>query len=174
MQKVRIPISVDPVKSAGKQLSYLGQVPGNTLTRLQELLVAPCADVDVELNFAEDAQRIKHVAGRAEVKVTVACERCGDPMDLALVSNFVYAPVTKRQTATDMPSDYEPIELDELGEIHLHRLVEDELILAMPVVVKHDERECRVDSNAMQWGEIDDTPSEKDNPFAVLQELKRK
>ncbi|RUO60361.1 23S rRNA accumulation protein YceD [Pseudidiomarina insulisalsae] len=174
MQKVRIPISVDPVKSAGKQLSYVGLVPGNAMQRLQELLVEPCADVDAELEFAEDAQDIKHVKGHAAVNVTVACERCGEPMAVELTSDFVYAPVTKRQTATDMPSDYEPIELDELGEIQLHRIIEDELILAMPVVVKHDERECRVDSNAMQWGDVEDTPGEKENPFAVLQELKRK
>lgn len=174
MQKVRIPISVDPVKSAGKQLSYVGLVPGKSMTRLQELLVEPCADVDAELDFDLDAQNIKHMKGHAAVSVTVACERCGEPMNVYLVSNFVYAPVTKRQTATDLPSDYEAIELDELGEIQLHRIIEDELILAMPVVVKHDERECRVDSNAMQWGEIDEAPSDKENPFAVLQELKRK
>ncbi|KFZ29665.1 metal-binding protein [Pseudidiomarina atlantica] len=174
MQKVRIPISVDPVKSASKQLSYVGLVPGQNLTRLQELLVEPCADVDVELAFAIDAQGIKHIKGQANVGVTVACERCGDPMAVELASEFIYAPVTRRQTATDMPSEYEPFELDELGEVNLHRIVEDELILAMPVVVKHDERECRIDSNAMQWGDIDDAPQEKDNPFAVLQELKRK
>lgn len=174
MQKVRIPISVDPVKSAGKQLSYLGVVPGTSLNRLQELLVAPCADVDAELEFAVDAQNVKHMRGHAEVKVTVACERCGDPMAVELVSDFVYAPVTKRQTATDMPSEYEAIEVDELGEIQLHRIIEDELILAMPVVVKHDERECRIDSNAMQWGKIDSASEKKENPFAVLQELKRK
>ncbi|MDN7123632.1 23S rRNA accumulation protein YceD [Pseudidiomarina terrestris] len=174
MQKVRIPISVDPVKSAGKQLSYHGVVPGTSLTRLQELLVVPCADVDADLDFAVDAQNIKHVRGHAEVKVTVACERCGDPMAVELVSDFVYAPVTKRQTAADMPDEYEAIEVDELGEIQLHRIIEDELILAMPVVVKHDERECRVDSNAMQWGKIEDATSDEDNPFAVLQALKRK
>ncbi|CAB0149902.1 Large ribosomal RNA subunit accumulation protein YceD [Pseudidiomarina piscicola] len=174
MQKVRIPISVDPVKSAGKQLSYSGLVPGTSLNRLQELLVVPCADVDVELEFGVDAQNIKHMRGHAEVKVTVACERCGDPMPVELIADYAYAPVTKRQTATDMPSEYEAIEVDELGEIPVHRIIEDELILAMPVVVKHDERECRIDSKAMQWGKIDDASGEKDNPFAVLQELKRK
>ncbi len=174
MQKVRVPITVDPVKSAGKQVSYIGLVPGDNLVRLKEQLVKPLSDIDVSLHFDIDAQGIKRLHGHAEVTITVACERCGDPMELPVACDFIYAPVTKRQAATDMPEEYEPIEADELGEINLHELVEDELILALPVVVKHDERECRIDSNAMQWGEIDDTPDAKANPFAVLQELKRK
>jgi|SRR5690554_3245152 len=174
MQKVRVPITVDPVKSAGKQVSYIGLVPGKALARLQELLAEPCPDVDVSLYFNTDEQGIKRIQGEAQVTVTANCERCGDAMTQPLACAFTYAPVTKRQKATDMPEEYEPVELDEVGEVNLHALVEDELILAMPVVVKHDERECRVNSDAMQWGVIDDTPGAKDNPFAVLQELKRK
>ncbi|WP_417658373.1 23S rRNA accumulation protein YceD [Pseudidiomarina sp.] len=174
MQKVRVPITVDPVKSAGKQLSYIGLVPGEALARLQELLVDPCPDVDTSLFFEVDEQGIKRIRGDAQVTVQASCERCGDTMTVPLQCTFIYAPVTKRQKATDMPEGYEPVELDELGEVNLHALVEDELILAMPVVVKHDERECRVDSNAMQWGDIEDSPEAKGNPFAVLQELKRK
>src|SRR5690554_252015 len=174
MQKVRVPITVDPVKSAGKQLTYLGTVPGKSLVRLQEMLIEPCADVDVSLSFDTDEQGIKRISGNAQVTVQACCERCGENMELTLASTFIYAPVTRRQAATDMPDDYEPFELDEMGEVNLHTLVEDELILAMPVVVKHDERECRVDTHAMQWGNVDDTPDVSDNPFAVLQELKRK
>ncbi|RUO41141.1 23S rRNA accumulation protein YceD [Pseudidiomarina aestuarii] len=174
MQKVRIPISVDPVKSAGKQLSYQGLVPGNMLARLQEMLVEPCPDVDVELQFDIDPQQLKYIQGSATVDVVAACERCGEPMALTLETSFIYAPVTKRQAADDMPEDYEPIELDELNEVNLHRIVEDELILAMPAFVKHDEQACQIDSKAMQWGEIDETLSEQENPFAVLQALKRK
>ncbi|SDB05200.1 uncharacterized protein SAMN02927930_00228 [Pseudidiomarina indica] len=174
MQKVRVPISVDPVKSAGKQLTYLGIVPGKSLARLQEMLIEPCADVEVSLSFDTDEQGIKRILGSGQVTVQAACERCGEKMALALASDFIYAPITRRQTATEMPEEYEPFEVDEMGEVNLHTLVEDELILAMPVVVKHDERECRVDTHAMQWGDIDETPDVSDNPFAVLQELKRK
>lgn len=174
MQKVRIPISVDPVKSAGKQLSYLGLVPGKNLVRLQQLLLEACPDVDCALHFGEDEQGIKVIRGEAAVTVTVACERCNDPMRLALQCDFAYAPITKRQQAADMPEQYEAVELDEFGEVNLHQIVEDELILAMPVVPKHDEHECRIKADAMQFGELDPSAEAKENPFAVLQSLKRK
>lgn len=174
MQKVRVPISVDPVKSAGKQLSYLGLIPGKNLVRLQELLVEACPDIDAQIHFDVDEQGIKVIRGHAEVTVVLACERCGDPMILPVQCDFVYAPITKRQKATDMPEEYEPIDLDELGEVNLHQIVEDELMLTMPVVPKHDEQACRIKADAMQWGELDPSAEAKENPFAVLQSLKRK
>jgi len=174
MEKVRVPITVDPVKSSGKQLSYDGVVPAGSLTRLAELLLEPCKDIDVKLNFDVDEQGLKYVKGQADVDVVVACERCNEAMNLQVHADFIYAPITKRQRADEMPTEYEAVELDELGEINLHRMVEDELILALPVVIKHDEKDCSIDSNAMSWGKIDDSPEPSDNPFAVLQELKRK
>ncbi|RUO79416.1 23S rRNA accumulation protein YceD [Pseudidiomarina taiwanensis] len=174
MQKVRIPIMVDPVKAAGKQLSYDGLVPSAALERFRDLLLESCNDVEVTLNFAVDAQGVKYFNGVAAVAVTVACERCQQPMDLAVHAEFAYAPITKRQQADDIPAQYEPIELNELGEVNLHQVVEDELILAMPVVVKHAPEDCQIKADDMQWGEIDETAEAESNPFAVLQELKKK
>ena len=77
--------------------------------------------------------------------------------------------------ADDFPERYEAIEVNEFGEVNLHGLIEDELILAMPLVAKHDPKNCQVDRDAMSWGEIEEeSKDESDNPFAVLQELKRK
>ena len=50
----------------------------------------------------------------------------------------------------------------------------DELILAMPLVARHAPEDCSVDRDAMTWGEIEEDEKPSDNPFAVLQELKRK
>src|SRR5690554_609629 len=97
MQKVRVPITVDPVKSAGNQLTYLGTVPGKSLVRLQEMRIEPCADVDVSLSFDTDEQGIKRISGNAQVTVQACCERCGESMGLTLASTFIYAPVTSRQ-----------------------------------------------------------------------------
>lgn len=174
MQKVRIPTTVDPVKSAGKQLVYDGLVPSSALSRLQALLLTPSADVPCVISFGTDEQGIHYVQGEAATEVEVACERCNEAMSLSLSTTFQYAPVTRRQPAEDMPSQYELVELDEFGEINLHRIVEDELMLAMPVVVKHDDKDCSIDSSAMSWGKIDDSPEPSENPFAVLQALKRK
>lgn len=174
MQNVRIPVSVDPVKSAQKQLTYKGLVPAGKMQRLGEALINTPQDIAVSLRFDIDQQRVSFFAGHAEVTVDVICQRCNQPMQIHLSSDFAYAPITKRQTEENLPEAYEPVELNELGEVMLHDIVEDELLLTMPIVTMHSHENCEVDRDAMTFGDLPPEAEEKANPFAVLQGLKRK
>ena len=174
MQKVRIPVSVEPIKSAQKRLSYAGLVPADNLQRLRDELINTPQDIEVSLRFDVDEQRISYFAGHAEVTVDVLCQRCNNPMQLHLVSDFQYAPLTKRMQEEDVPQAYEPIKMNELGEVMLHDVVEDELLLALPIVTMHKPEECNVDRDTMTYGELPPEAEQKANPFAVLQDLKRK
>ena len=75
--------------------------------------------------------------------------------------------------ADDLPEIYEPIEFNEFGEIDLLGAVEDELILALPLVPMHSSEHCEVSEADMVFGELPDE-AQKPNPFAVLASLKRK
>lgn len=174
MQKVRIPISVDPIKSAQKRLTYDGLVPSSNLQRLGEAVINTPQDIEVSLRFDVDEQRISFFAGHAEVAVEVLCQRCNKPMHIQLASDFQYAPITKRQREDEMPEAYEAVELNELGEVMLHDVVEDELLLTLPIVTMHEPEDCEVDRDTMSYGELPPEAEEKANPFAVLQGLKRK
>ncbi|RUO44046.1 23S rRNA accumulation protein YceD [Aliidiomarina taiwanensis] len=172
MKKVRVPITVDPVRSASKATSYDGVVPASGLKRLQEILFTPCDDVAVYLSFDRDEQGIVFFRGNAEVDVALACQRCGKPIEQQVSVKFIYAPTNRKITIDDLPSHYEAVELNELGEVNLHEIVEDELILGLPLVAMHAENECEIDRNAMVFGELP-PEAEKKNPFAVLQQLKK-
>jgi len=52
-------------------------------------------------------------------------------------------------------------------------VVEDEIILALPVVPVHDSEHCEVSEADMVFGKLP-PEAEKPNPFAVLASLKRK
>lgn len=176
MQKVRIPVMVSPVKSANKKQTFDGVVPVGTLKRFQGLLAETSTqDPEVNVEFGIDEQGLSYFSGSATTQVKLVCQRCNEPFAVDITAQFAYAPVTSQQDAENLPERYEAAEVNEYGEINLHGLIEDELILAMPLVAMHEPEDCRVDRDAMTWGEIEE-PSEEDseNPFAVLQELKRK
>ncbi|WP_113905795.1 23S rRNA accumulation protein YceD [Aliidiomarina celeris] len=172
MQKVRIPITVDPVRSAGKGLSFEGVVPSGNLNRLQEMLLSPCNDPEVFVVFDRDEQNIVYFRGSAKVDVSLTCQRCNEPMSVLVNAEFQYAPVNKKVKAEDLPEYYDAAEMNELGEVSLHEIVEDELIIALPLVAMHTDENCAIDRNTMTFGELP-PEAEKKNPFAVLQELKK-
>ncbi|MDX1678288.1 23S rRNA accumulation protein YceD [Arsukibacterium sp.] len=175
MQKVKIPVTLDPVKAAQKRSIFDGIVPLQTLTRLTESLVEKQGDVTVRIECGTDEQGLAVLNGDAACQVTVCCERCGEPMKLALGCEFVYTPVKGDDdpVLALVPERYDVIERDEHGEINLRQLVEDELILALPLFPMHDAAQCHISADAMSFGDIGPEP-EKPNPFAILQELKKK
>lgn len=176
MQKVKIPVTLDPVKAAQKRSDYVGIVPLNTLPRLTEGLMSFDEDVTVRIECGTDQQGLTVLSGDASCQVSVKCERCGEAMPLTLNCSFAYTPVKNGDDDAALeliPERYDVIERDEHGEINLRQLIEDELILTLPLFPMHDATDCKVDPSAMSFGDIGPEP-EKPNPFAILQELKKK
>jgi uncharacterized protein len=68
-----------------------------------------------------------------------------------------------------LPSDYEPL-LTADGQINLAEVIEDELILALPVVPLSPGAE---DASRV-WGDTDETQDDEaeENPFAALKKMK--
>ncbi|MGM0481204.1 MAG: 23S rRNA accumulation protein YceD [Pseudomonadota bacterium] len=176
MQKVRIPVTVDPVKSANKKQTFDGLVPASSLTRFQGMLAEDLQhDPEVEVEFAVDEQGINYFNGTAKTAVKLTCQRCNQPFAVDISTRFAYAPVSSKQDPDELPERYEKVEVNEFGEINLHGLIEDELILALPLVARHEPKDCPVDRDSMTWGEIEEASEESsENPFSVLQKLKRK
>lgn len=163
---------VDPVRAAGKEIAFEGTVPPSHLARLQEMLVEPCQEVDALLSFRMDEQGIPALHGEANTGVKVICQRCHEPMDLSLKVAFDYAALLKGQSLDELPSHYDTVTPNEFGEIDLHQLIEDELILGMPIVAMHEASDCKINPHAMVFGELPEE-AQQTNPFAVLKKLKK-
>ena len=111
--------------------------------------------------------------GKVQIDIELECQRCNEPYKQTLECEFTYSPVANWDQADDLPEIYEPIEFNEFGEIDLIGTVEDELILALPLVPMHSSEHCEVSAQEQvlanclkNW--------QKPNPFAVLANLKQK
>lgn len=173
MQKVKLPIKIDPVRCAVKRLDYVGIAEAAQLPRLVESTLGIIGDVEAELSFGIDAQGLTTITGTAHAQVSLECQRCNEAFDYRCDVEFVYTPLLKNTAVEELPDAYEPIELDENGEIDLHQLLEDELILSLPIVPMHSVEACPKAGMQMSWGKIEPA-DERPNPFAVLDGLKRK
>ncbi|WNO61167.1 23S rRNA accumulation protein YceD [Rheinheimera sp. MMS21-TC3] len=175
MQKVKMPVTLNLVKAAQKRSEYEGYYASETLTRLNESLLTSQEHVAVRIECGTDQQGLTVLQGSASCEVSVSCERCGQPMAVSLDCNFAYTPIKSDDEADleNIPECYDVIEKDDHGEINLRQLVEDELILTLPLFPTHDEALCAIKSADMSFGDLGQE-AEKPNPFAILQELKKK
>lgn len=58
MQKVKLPLTVDPVKDAQRRLDYVGYYTPSQLERLQASVSRVLNEAQVKLSFSIDPQRL--------------------------------------------------------------------------------------------------------------------
>jgi uncharacterized protein len=174
MQKVKLPKLVDPVKNATIRSDYRGVILSSEMPRLLGSVAGIAKEIDVEIKFAKDEQGLTFFQGHMACLTSLICERCNEIFEHPMDVNFCFSPLqsVKEDDKDELPDVYEPVEVNDQGEINLFQTLEDELILSLPIVALHAEKDCKQKRDKMSFGKIEPI-DERPNPFAVLKELKR-
>lgn len=127
--------------------------------------------VSVELQFVEGGQRRVRLTGRAWGQLELQCQRCLELFETTVSATIAGVVVTSDDAAASVPREDEPIMAEE-GILDVHALVDDEMLLALPLVARCDRPACRAEYDIDEPSEsaVDE---EKPNPFAALAALKR-
>jgi uncharacterized protein len=169
MLNVKLPKFVDPRKLADREIQISGVLAVNEMTELSEMLVGPNVDVIADLKFSRDELRIRRITGSAKVTVKVQCQRCLEPVDVKLNAELNLAISYNEEKAQTLPKYYEPL-IVEGDDLELLPLIEQELILELPIVSYHSN--CSIQTSFGDGNAVADLETEKPNPFSVLASLK--
>ncbi len=150
-----------------------GRLSLSELPRTREVVVADSgAPVDVSLLLEEDVQRRVVLTGRVQTRLMLPCQRCLEPTEEALDVEVAGIVVASDEAAAAVPREWEPI-LTEGDMLDVHALIDDELLLALPMIVQCDRPECRAAYDSEQKTPAHSPARDKPNPFAALASLKR-
>jgi uncharacterized protein len=163
------PLRLDIAAAAAEGATLAGRWPLASLSRLHA-----GADGDLEVAWtAGFEQRAVHGAAphawlhlKADASVARECQRCLQPVLLPLHVDRVFRFVPTEEEAAALDADSEDDVLAASPRFDLRALVEDELLLALPLVPKHDA--CPV-----SWQPEPPEDAQRENPFAALAALKR-
>lgn len=106
---------------------------------------------------------------RAHARLSLVCQRCLAPVDTPLDAERSFHFVADEDMAAQLDADSEDDVLAMTRALDLRELVEDELLLALPLVPRH---EVCPDPLPMSHGD-DEEEEPAPNPFAALAALKR-
>lgn len=161
-----LPTHIEPFKWADRGAEVDASVPLKAFARLAEDTLDDKGELTVKCQFARDAQRRAYVAGEAHGQVVVTCQRCLGPVQVALDIDFRTLLLREEQEAESLADDEDYLIAGE-DTISLHDMVEDELLLAVPLVPVHDD--CEAFAYAQEEPEA---APKRENPFLVLAGLK--
>ncbi len=162
-----LPSTLKPLKLARQQ----GKLKGYLSLDQLPTLVADCLDskgrVEADLQL-EMQGRWPVMSGKTTATVRMICQRCLEVVEVHLKADIALGFAQSEEALEELPDHLEPFLLEE-EEIPLAGLLEQELILAMPIVAYHPECEHA----PYQAGDaVEAVQEEKPNPFKVLEQLK--
>lgn len=145
-----------------------------SLPRLTGLLADESGEVLLDLQFEQDRGRRPVIRGTISATVNVTCQRCLEPMALLLEPQVYVAMIESEDQANTLPEELDPL-LCPGGEVALVEFVQDELILALPVIARHEgDVSCRPLTADAPGGDGVAQVEVKDNPFSVLETLRER
>jgi uncharacterized protein len=158
---------INNIEFAQKALEIHDIIPLLQFSRLQNLLAHSDGQLSFDLRGGKDSNKTAYLQLKVQGNIALVCQRCLQPFEYEIKVDTYYVLV---RDESEMPApeeegddeDYLPIQ----AEMSVLDLIEDEVLLALPIAPKHEERTCINENNIETY--------KKPNPFAKLALLKSK
>ncbi|AOA57444.1 YceD family protein [Acinetobacter larvae] len=177
------PAQIEPFKWAEQGFQWSGTLPLSSFTRVAHEAVGSIdhQSIKIDCKLSMDTyHRIAWLDGRVETVVPLECQRCLEPVDTAFAADFHLALIDDESLIERLDEDADFIVLGESeatkkgdyvvpATVDLRTLIEDELLLMLPLSPKH--QTC---VHKHQPAAQDIAEEKRENPFDVLAGLKGK
>lgn len=167
---VALPESVDAWRMVASRRIFEGSLPLAALPRLVASLADDAGECRFRIEFGRDEFGVAFCEIRAEGAMPLVCQRTLERFELPVQVEQRIGLVRDERDEAGLPPGYEPMQPPEDGRVNPVEMIEDELILALPVVP------VKPGSEAVEglWsgGAEQEPEDERPNPFAALSALK--
>lgn len=161
-----IPVEICASQALGRDARYAGKVDAAGLERLRDL--AP-EDVEAELGLSIDSSRRGWISGRIGARLRLTCQFCLEPFVWPVAIRLRLALARNEEEEERLMADCEPLLVSE-DRLMLHDIIEDELLLAVPMMPK-----CPACENERPpQGETPPPPADRPGSLAALKNLSLK
>ena len=172
-----LPETLDAWRMLAARRTFDGAVPLTAMHRLRDALEQPEGSVSYELAFDRDGLDVPYLQITARAELPLVCQRTLQRFLLPVAVEQRLGLLASDDQEAALPEGYEALVPDADGTIRPLELIEDELILAIPVVPVDPASE----PVALAWppepassGTAEGHEgAARTNPFAVLADLKQ-
>ncbi len=156
-------------KEVNQKGCFEGDISLSELRRVSELLHggqpdSKVPDITLTFEFLRNEYETPMLVGHLESSLELECQRCLRSLKWPVALDFKLMIDASDDLVRD--SSIDTLYSDD-GFIDIAEVIEDELILAIPLVAMHEDTACNEN-----WQVSESETTVKDSPFSVLQQLK--
>ncbi|WP_130620641.1 YceD family protein [Dyella amyloliquefaciens] len=154
--------------------SFQGVLPIAALRRLGEALAGTEGTAQYELDFGRDEFGTAYLDLRVQAPLTLTCQRTLEPFVLPVTVDSRLGLIRFEREEAALPPEVEPLLVADDGKLNLADVIEDELLLALPLIPVNPDSTLPEEVVGPGPEEVSSGEGRSDNPFAVLRELKKR
>ncbi|MBT8147827.1 MAG: DUF177 domain-containing protein, partial [Gammaproteobacteria bacterium] len=178
MSDTPLPVYVDARKVFVSDASIKGTIDVDKLERVAASTADKQGQVVAEFNFAIDRAGRRRIRGNAHTLLMLTCQRCLEPVATELNEDIDLVLVEDEEKAQQLDKEFEPWVCED-HRIFLAALLDEQLLLGMPIVSVHESGPCSEQTGyqvttEQEIGSQNQQKSAPNNPFAVLADFKVK
>lgn len=137
-----LPQSINPLCLAKTKDAIVGKIQLNSLTRVKAVLMNEEGELKYSLKFDFDQSGVCIIECEVETELILECQRCFKPLEFNVRNNSLLGIIGKGKEFETLAKEYEPLELDDDGVTTVEKLIEEELLLSIPLSVLHPLDKC--------------------------------
>lgn len=167
-----LPQKVDPFRFAENEVILEGVIPLKDMDRLLPSLYSDEGRVAVDMTFGVDQQGTHVVRGHYSTHLMLQCQRCMGKFEYEVSGELLLGVVSKEEDVDKLPKGYDAAVVED-GAFVVKDIIEDELILSLPIVPMHDPKDCNV-ATPLAIESTQNAETERESPFKVIELLRVK
>jgi len=164
----QLPETLNFLRQVERNYRFEGELAVAKLSRLSEILHSDSGSIEVSFEFGTSVG-FASLKGQVKANLEVQCQRCLQAMPVKLDSTFKLAFVQSEEEADELPEEFEPYLIEGEEQLMLP-LLEDEILLSLPMVTTHEQACSAFMSEHEEKVKAD---KEAAHPFAALKDLKK-
>lgn len=175
MSDTPLPVYVDARKVFVNETSVQGTIEVEKLERVAACTVDREGQIRAHFTFSLDRAGRRRIKGLAQSRLMLTCQRCLEPVAADLREEIDLVLVEDEESAQRLDKEFEPW-VSEDYRIILADLLDEQLLLGMPIVVYHKHGPCSEKTRYQIEGQDAEAktqdPTRQNNPFAILADFK--
>jgi len=160
--------SINPLRLAKSRERIEGSLQLDSFERLEGDLLENTGKLNFSLSFDFDECGVCVIESDIDTEVILECQRCLKPVLININKKSLLGVVKSKDEIDNLAKEYEPLQISE-ETVSVKQLIEDELLLCIPLSALHSENECAGKTALDKINE-----DAKPKPFAALAALKKK
>ncbi|MDH3645406.1 MAG: YceD family protein [Gammaproteobacteria bacterium] len=162
--------SIDRLGGAGVAIDT--EVSISELPRVAAAVLHDTRPIRLRIRAQESDRGIVLIDGDLQAMLVLTCQRCLDEMSVGIDSSLRLALLSQPIEEDLIPAGYEPLVIP-AGKVRLADLVEDEILLELPIAPRHADQDCGPLKENVKALKGSASKTETTTPFAGLADMMR-